>query len=246
MKNLRRDNRFHIPRNSSGLTVNFMPSTKTKRPYIIINCAMSADGKIALASMEQTQISCKEDLVRVHRLRNSVDAVLVGKNTVLSDDPSLLVKEEYLGEREMKGKRRVPTRIVLSSTGDIPLRARVLDGTAPTIIVVSEKCRLKRLRNTELLRCGREMVDIHELLPILSKRRIRRMLVEGGGTVIWSFLKDGLFDELHIYVGSMVIGGGAPTPAEGDGVYRIEDALLLKLRKVQRVGTGVLLSYAPR
>ena len=204
---------------------------------IIINCAMSADGKIALRTRRQTRISNEEDRRRVHRLRNSVDAILVGVETVLSDDPKLTVSEKYV----RRPKR--PVRIVLDSTGRTPSDALVLDGQAPTIIVTNDSCR-RRFPNAEVIRCGRDEVDIRRLVRRLERRGIRSLLVEGGSRVIWSFLESRLADEVNIFVGSMVIGGErSPTPAGGEGAESEKAVVPLKLISAKVLGNGVLLRY---
>jgi 2,5-diamino-6-(ribosylamino)-4(3H)-pyrimidinone 5'-phosphate reductase len=83
------------------------------------------------------------------------------------------------------------------------------------------------------------------LLEELSRRGVRKLLVEGGETVIWSFLKAGVVDRFHIYVGSLVLGGHGPTPCGGDGVKRVEEAMRMKLKGARKLGDGVLLSYEP-
>ncbi|OGS42178.1 MAG: diaminohydroxyphosphoribosylaminopyrimidine reductase [Euryarchaeota archaeon RBG_16_62_10] len=198
---------------------------------------MSADGKIALRTRRQTDISNEEDRRRVHRLRNESDAILVGVDTVLADDPKLTVKEKYVR------RPRHPIRIVLDSTGRTPKSAHVLDGASRTIIVTNEKSK-KEFPNAEAIRCGKDEVDIERLLPMLGKMGIERLLVEGGSKVIWSFLRSRLADEVIIFVGSMVIGGEkAPTPAGGEGAIEEKDIVALKLKSARALGNGVLLTY---
>lgn len=204
---------------------------------VIINCAMSADGKIALRTRKQTRISNEEDLRRVHRLRNSVDAILVGVETILSDDPKLTVNRKYVK------RPRNPVRIVLDSSGRTPRDAKVLDGTAETVIVTNERCR-RTFPNASTIRCGRKTVDLHRLIPLLEKRNINTLLVEGGSRVIWSFLESRIADEVNIFIGSMVIGGErAPTPAGGEGAPDEKSIVALRLKKMRALGNGVLLTY---
>lgn len=203
----------------------------------IINCAMSADGKIALKSRRQTKISDEEDKKRVHELRNSVDAILVGVDTVISDDPKLTVNEKYVKSA------RHPTRIVLDSDGRTPEGALVLNGAAKTMIVTNERC-TRTFPNAEVIRCGREDVDIEKLVPELEKRGIRKMLVEGGSKVIWSFLRTRIADEVCIFIGSMVIGGeSAPTPAGGPGAEDEKEIVHMRLKDAEVLGSGVLVRY---
>lgn len=214
------------------------------RPYVIINCAMSVDGKIALKTRQQTRISSDEDLKRVHELRESVDAILVGIGTVLSDNPSLLVKEKFLGRKPIKQ----PIRVILDAKFRIPEEAEVLDGHSNTIVFVSKGLENKRsLKNAEVIGVNEEkegFLDLEEVLEILYSKGIKRILVEGGGTVIWEFVHKDLFDEIFVYIGSMIIGGKeAPTMAEGEGANSYEEIIKLKLVNVQRLGDGVLLHY---
>src|SRR5512136_1773557 len=99
-----------------------------KRPYVIINCAMSADGKIASPMRKQMQISCDEDIKRMYRLRNECDTVLVGVGTILTDNPKLTVKEKYVKHP------RQPLRVVLDSKGRTPPHALVLNNVSKTLI----------------------------------------------------------------------------------------------------------------
>jgi 2,5-diamino-6-(ribosylamino)-4(3H)-pyrimidinone 5'-phosphate reductase len=207
------------------------------RPRVIINAAMSVDGKIALADGKGVRLSNEEDLRRVHRLRASVDAILVGVGTVLMDDPKLTVKLEY-------AKGRNPLRVVLDSRGRTPETAHVLDGSAPTLIITSRDCD-RKFRRAEVQRLGTREVDLPALLDHLGARGVRTILVEGGSTVIWSFLRDGLADELKVFVSSRVLGGRtAPTLAGGKGVTSLDEAPGLRLERVERLGDGVLLEYA--
>jgi len=206
------------------------------RPRVIINAAMSVDGKIALVGGKRIKISDEEDFRRVHELRNSVDAILVGINTVLMDDPKLTVKEKFVEEPKN------PVRIVVDSNLRIPSTARVLNDMAKTIIATTETAQERDL-NAEIIRCGKKNVDLKCLLEELWKRGIRSIMVEGGGTVIYSFLKEGLVDELNVFVGSIIIGGNAPTLAEDIGARNEDEVIKLKLLECRPLGYGVLLRY---
>jgi 2,5-diamino-6-(ribosylamino)-4(3H)-pyrimidinone 5'-phosphate reductase len=204
---------------------------------VTINCAMSADGKIALTTRRQTKISNEDDRSRVHRLRNSTDAILVGVETVLSDDPKLTVNPRYVH------RARHPLRIVLDSHGRTPKSALVLNGESKTLIVTNESTR-KTFLNADVVRCGKKEVDLRRLIKILEKKGIEKLLVEGGSKVIWSFLESGLADEVVIFVGSMVIGGDqSPTPAGGVGAMDEKHIVALTLKSARALGNGVLLKY---
>lgn len=207
------------------------------RPRVIVNVAMSADGKIALPNRRGVRISNEEDLRRVHALRAACDAVLVGVGTVLMDNPKLTVKREYANEKN-------PVRIVLDSDGSTPEHSAVLDGSAATIIATDVNC-AKTFPNAEVVRMGHDEVDLKALMEMLSERGVKTLLIEGGGTVVWSFLRHKFVDEIKIFVASFIIGGhSTPTPAAGEGVRSIEAAIPLKLENAARLGDGVLLEYA--
>lgn len=198
---------------------------------------MSADGKIALRTRRQTRISNEEDKRRVHKLRNSSDAILVGVETVIADNPKLTVNPKYVK------RPRHPLRIILDSKGRTPKNALVLDGTSKTLIVTNEKCK-KVFPNAATTRCGKQEVDLKKLIRILEKKNISTLLVEGGSNVIWSFLRSRIADEVNIFVGSMVIGGDkSPTPAGGAGAETEKAIVALRLRRMKAVGNGVLLTY---
>lgn len=207
------------------------------KPQITVNCAMSADGKIALPTRTQTRISSDEDMRRVHELRNSVDLIVVGVETVIADDPGLLVNPAYVSEV------RNPARLVLDSDGRSPEDASIFDGKAKTIVATSEKC-TRDFPDAEVIRCGKERVDLGNLMSILRDRGFSSVLVEGGGEVIWSFFRQGLVDEFKVFVGSMIIGGrNSPTPADGEGFLSLEETVKLDLINATELSDGVLLEY---
>ena len=204
------------------------------RPTVTVNCAASIDGKIAVRLRRQTRLSSSEDLERLKALRAGADAILVGVGTVLADDPGLLAP---LGS----GKR--PLRIVLDSKGRTPPTARVLDGRAPTLIVTAEPSSAT-FPNAEVLRLGRGRVDLGALLDELGRRGVARLLVEGGGEVIHSFLAARMADELFVFVADLVLGGrDAPTLADGEGASTLEEAVRARFVSAQRLEGGLLLHY---
>ncbi len=204
---------------------------------VIINCAASVDGKIALPDRKQTRISSEEDIARVHRLRAEVHAILVGVGTILSDDPKLTVKEKYA-----RGKN--PLRVVLDTHLRTPEDAFVLNDMAPTLIFNSLKD--GSYGNAELFRCpeNKGYVGLNCVLSELERRGIGTLMVEGGSTVIWEFLRQGKADELNIFLGDMVIGGrDSPTVADGRGAQSIEDIVKLEFIEARRMDGGMLLRY---
>ena len=208
---------------------------------IIINGAMTVDGKIATASGD-SRISSKQDLVRVHKLRASVDAIVVGISTILADDPLLTV-------RLVRGEN--PARVIVDSRGRLPLDSQVLKTAykVRTIVAVTENAQKDKIQKIKDI--GAEVLTISEgkgqsaavphgvnlekLFSFLKRMRFRKILVEGGGELNWSLLHLGLVDELVLTVAPKIAGGRlAITPVEGDGFDTIAQGIHLKLERVER------------
>ncbi len=211
-----------------------------KKPYVILNAGMTLDGKIATKSGD-TKISCYEDLIRVHILRSKVDAVMVGINTVLKDDPRLTV-------HKIKSKRQ-PIRIVIDSRARTPLNSRVLNKESKTIIAVSKRAdenRIKKLmeKGAEVIICGEDKVDLVKLMEILYDKGIRKILLEGGGTLNWSMLKNGLVDEVIVAIAPVIVGGrDAITLVEGEGFDFVDEGIKLRLKRYYLLGEDIILEY---
>ncbi len=211
------------------------------RPHVILSAATSIDGKIATRT-GKSKLSSKQDNVRLHKLRAKVDAILVGKNTILKDNPLLTV-------RHTKGKN--PIRIVLDSKGNIPKKSKILQtcSKVPTIIAVSKKISKANLRKlqkfpVEIIIAGQNSINLKLLLKKLSSRKIKTILVEGGGTVNWEFIKKDLFDELIITLSPFLIGGNtAISLVEGLGYGKISDSPNLRLKSTKRLKNHLVLSY---
>jgi len=212
------------------------------RPHIILSAAISVDGKIATKTGD-SKLSSKQDSIRLHKLRSKVDAILVGKNTVAIDDPLLTV-------RHTKGKN--PIRIVLDSKGTLSDKSKILQTSdkIKTIIVVSKKITKSNYNKlnkfpVELIVTGDSSVNIKSLLRKLSAKKIKTILVEGGGTINWEFIKQNIFDELIVTLSPFLIGGNnAISFVEGDGFDKISKSPNLRLKSVKRLKNHLVLHYA--
>lgn len=208
------------------------------RPYVIISAAMSMDGKLATRT-GRSNLSSKKDLIRVHKLRKSADAILVGKNTVHIDDPVLTV-------RYVKGKN--PIRIILDPKASLSTKSKVIETAKkiPTILVVLENSsrHFDRFiaKGVQVIRCGKNKINLKKLLEILGKMGIKRVIVEGGGTTNWYFFKEKLVDEIVITITPYVLGGKtAISLVEGDGFREIHNSF--KLQKIEKIQNEVVLHY---
>ena len=216
---------------------------KTK---VIVGGFMSMDGKTAPANRVGrifTEFMHPRHQKMLHRIRSQVDAVIVGVDTVIADNPSLTV-------REIEGRN--PIRVVLDSNARIPLDSKILNtDEAPTIIAITKNAPEDRVeslksKNVEVyVSTGTESIDVKELLHELESRGLDRILVEGGGEVRWSFFKEKLVDEIFLWIMPYVWGGrNAPTMVDGEGFIKKENAVPLKLKSMKTVDKILMLSYS--
>jgi 2,5-diamino-6-(ribosylamino)-4(3H)-pyrimidinone 5'-phosphate reductase len=217
--------------------------------HVVANAAMSADGKLSSRRREQVVISGPEDFARVDALRASCDAVLVGGGTVRADDPHLTVEDPDLrAERRERGEPPHPARVVADTRARTQSDNRVLDDAATSYVLVGDTApenRRAALRETgaRLVEAGDEQVALPETFAVLEAEGIDRLLIEGGGEVLFSAFEAGLVDELTVFVGPVLIGGrDAPTLADGAGF--VEEFPELDLEGIERVDDGVLCRYA--
>lgn len=221
------------------------------RPFVFVNVAMSADGKISTRERRQVRISGSADFARVDRIKAESDAIMVGIGTVLADNPSLTVKSPELRARRVAaGKDEHPIRVVVDSAGKTSPDADILHkGPGKRIVAVSRRADMERVaalgKHAVVVIAGDEMVDLAALLAELYRQGVRRLMVEGGGTLIWALFAQGLVDELQTFVGNIVIGGkDAPTPADGDGFTREVDFTRLRIIEIERLDDGLLVRWS--
>jgi 2,5-diamino-6-(ribosylamino)-4(3H)-pyrimidinone 5'-phosphate reductase len=214
---------------------------KNEKPYVILNSAMTLDGKMATRT-GSSKISGKEDLIRVHELRKEVDAIMVGINTVLVDDPKLTV-HKISSDREDN-----PIRVVVDSKARTPESSRVLNSDATTLIAVTESASPLKIemlkKRADVIVCGQKQVDLEKLMDYLFNMGIRTLMLEGGSTLNYSMLSRGLVSEIRVCIAPMIAGGkSAKTLADGDGVDNMEDAFKLEFKKSYNLGDDLIVEY---
>jgi diaminohydroxyphosphoribosylaminopyrimidine deaminase/5-amino-6-(5-phosphoribosylamino)uracil reductase len=229
----------------------FVKYVTTGKPFVILKMAMSLDGRIAAASGDSKWITCEEARLRVHRLRDEVDAVLVGRGTVEQDDPMLTTR---LPDREGKS----PIRVILDGKARMPVNARVLadESDASTWVFVGEsadQARVRTLRDAGAAivtlpdKLGR--IEFDTVLRELGRREVTSVLVEGGKEVFTEAFKSRSVDKLVAFVAPVIVGGDGRFNAVGElGVERMSDAFKLRDVRVERISDDVLIegyvSYA--
>ena len=218
----------------------FLKFITKKLPFVTLKFASSLDGKIATSSGESQWISCLESRKFAHHLRDINDAVLVGIGTVLADNPSLTT-------RLVEGKN--PVRVIVDSNARIPLNAKVLtDKSARTIVATTSNApneKISELKNlgVEIIFAGKERVDLKILMEKLAEREITSVLVEGGGTIHFSMLKNGLVDKILAFIAPKIIGGAQTlTAVEGIGFEKLAEAVEIKDFTAEKIGEDFLLS----
>lgn len=230
-----------------------------KRPFVFINVAMTADGKIDTIARRGAAISSQRDKERVDKLRAESDAVMVGGRTALDEDPKLTVKSESLrAERVARGLPENPMKVgivsAVGANGHSPLlisHSKFLrEGGGRVVIFTTNRTsidKLERLRwgGAEVFVHAGERVDLPQAMQTLAELGVKRLMVEGGATLNFELLRLGLADELYAYVAPMIFGGeSAPTLAAGRGLERGE-AIPLKLMDVEMWDDGgVVLKYS--
>lgn len=223
----------------------FFKFIRTRRPFVVMKIATSMDGKIATTSGDSKWISGETSRNRVHELRNQYSAVMVGINTALKDDPMLNV-------RDVEGKTKNPVRIVADSLARIPLQCKLLNTLeiAETIIAVTDQAPESKInalqeKGVSVLVCPalKDRVDLKFLMKELAARDIDSILLEGGGTLNFEALRQGIVDKVIAFVAPKIIGGAeALTSVEGTGFASLSDAVQIENLKAAPSGEDIMLS----
>jgi diaminohydroxyphosphoribosylaminopyrimidine deaminase/5-amino-6-(5-phosphoribosylamino)uracil reductase len=229
-------------REARRLNAPYLKLLATAKPYVHAKWAMSLDGKIATRAGNSKWISGEESRRRVHELRGRMDAIVIGANTALRDDPTLTVRPPG---------PRTPARIVLGEADALRVESRLLTTVeeAPLMLVAAtdpHDSDVKRLKEAgcELLviRGDDESRRAQNLLTELGRRRLTNILVEGGSQILGSFHDAGAIDEVHVFIAPILIGGKeAITPVGGAGVETLVNTFRLTDWSLERVGSDVLI-----
>lgn len=216
------------------------------KPYVILNAAMTLDGKIATKT-GSSNISGEADLKRVHELRREVDGIMVGINTVLVDNPRLTVHKVDAKPEDN------PVRIVVDSRARTPIASRITNNDADTIIAVANNFKDDFLisdrysvleKRAEFFFSGSRRVDLKELMEFLYKKGIKTLMLEGGSTLNFSMIKEGLIDEIRICIAPMVVGGEkSKTLFDGEGFDLMDEAVKLELTDSYTLDKDLILTY---
>lgn len=199
---------------------------KTKRPYVVAKFAASLDGKLATHAGDSQWITGPASRARAHELRRQVDAVIIGADTVIADDPSLTARPD-------KADPQYPLRVVLDSGGRTPPGAKVYDRAGRgALLVASDKTSSAQLdayreHGADILQLEADengRPDLDALLDHFGARGINGVMVEGGGAVLGSFFDAGLVDEVWAFIAPLIIGGRKAPSVEGLGPARLADA----------------------
>ncbi|MFA5055807.1 MAG: bifunctional diaminohydroxyphosphoribosylaminopyrimidine deaminase/5-amino-6-(5-phosphoribosylamino)uracil reductase RibD [Dehalococcoidia bacterium] len=212
----------------------------TGLPFITAKFAISLDGKIATWTGDSHWISCEESRRYVHRMRRTSDAIMVGVNTIIIDDPRLTVRD---GQGE-----KYPLRIIVDSKGRVLPTARVFSEPGNVMVAVTQDAPtevVKELKNTGaevfVTPSWKSMVDLNELLAELGRRNITSVLVEGGSSLLGSMFDGCLVDKVVAFIAPVIVGGeDAKSAVGGQGAHRIGQALQLSRIKVERCGKDVM------
>ena len=224
-----------------------------RKPFVVVKIAETLDGKIATNSGNSKWISESPARQYSHCLRTQMDAVLVGINTILKDNPLLTARYPR--------STRSPIKIIVDSKAKVPLNAKIFSKMSPARTIVAatksaDKSKIKALRNkgvdviTGLPRRRaknlRERVNLKSLMRHLAKLNITSVLIEGGGKIIASALEEKIVDKLLIFIAPKIIGGEkALTAVEGRGIQRINQALRVRNLKIKKIGRDILIEGYP-
>ncbi len=215
------------------------------RPFVLLKLALSLDGKIATKTGDSKWITCDESRLAVHKIRNVIDANLVGVGTVLRDNP-------FLTTRLPKKRGRDPIRIIVDSFLKIPLRANLFTDKSPAqnIIVTTKSAYeergeiYERFPRTQVLVVGtdeKNKVSLSQMADRLGGMQVTSLMIEGGAEIAASAIQEGIVDKIKFFISPKIIGGrNAPCPVGGEGVTFVKDAIKLHSMNIDQCGTDIV------
>lgn len=227
-----------------AINLPFIKHITTGIPYVTYKCAMTLDGNIATVTGESRWISCEESRKYVHRMRARMDAVMVGVDTIIADNPQLTV-------RHVRGKN--PLRVIVDTRLRTPESVNVLNGelSSKTVIATTEtnpRVHLRYLRQgATVLVCNEYdgRVSMEDLLQKMGSMGVQSILLEGGSHLAGSMLQSGMIDELVIFIAPKVIGSNGFAPFTLQGITRMAQAIKLEFTNVCRSGADIVVTARP-
>lgn len=222
-----------------------------KRPFVFINIAMTADGKIDTFQRKGAAISSERDKERVDRLRAEADAIMVGGKTLLDEDPRLTVKSEELrAQRVARGLPPNPIKVGVVTESRLSLESQFLTAGPADVVIFTTRWTSKhhisllKSKGVDVYVDDSEKVNLSKALETLKEIGVERLMVEGGATLNFELLRLGLVDEVTMYIAPMIFGGAnAPTLAAGSGLERGEAIPMQLIDAEKWEDGGVYLKY---
>jgi diaminohydroxyphosphoribosylaminopyrimidine deaminase/5-amino-6-(5-phosphoribosylamino)uracil reductase len=219
----------------------FAKHVRTGTPLVVFKMGATLDGKVAARDGSSRWITGEQARTRVHRMRGEADAIVIGAGTAVVDDPSLIVRDPaYRGTP--------PWRVLVDARGAVPATGKLFSADAPTVVATTEAA--SHRRREEWSAAGAEVVvfdaeggrvPLRSLLAHLGKRDVQTVLLEGGPTLGWSAVAEGLVDRLVLFLAPKLLGGErAPGVLGGEGLAPVDQAVALRITDVVRVGEDLM------
>lgn len=222
----------------------FFHFIKTKTPFVTLKAAMSLDGKIAAKTGDSKWITSKQSRQDVHKLRHEHDAILIGVNTLIKDNPILTARLPQGGKN--------PIRVVLDTCLKIPVDSNIVqDSAAKTLIFTGKNINKQKAeelkKQVEIISLPSDHVPVDQVLKILGERNIMSILVEGGAAIHASFIEAKAFQQVILYIAPKIIGGRNAIPfVGGEGIHLMENAQNLIFQKIERIGSDMKIVARPQ
>jgi len=214
---------------------------KTQLPFVVLKSAMTLDGKIATVTNASRWITGERSRRMVHLLRQQLSAVMIGVDTVLFDDPLLNIR--------LKGSWKNPLKVIADTHGRIPLESKILTND-PQLTLVAATAMANAAKMKSIERMGAQVlicpvkngrVDLAFLMQALGAMEIDSVMIEGGSTIAFAAMQEGIVDKVITFIAPKILGGAnAPTPVGGPGIENMEGAINLKRMKTTRMGEDIM------